>query len=73
MEAGIAEERRLLFVGLPRARARLLLSCAARRTRFGSEQAAGRSPFLAAIAPKLFGPPAPPRPRKPAERQLRLL
>jgi DNA helicase-2/ATP-dependent DNA helicase PcrA len=71
--AGIAEERRLLFVGLTRARARLLLSCAARRTRFGSEQPTGRSPFLAAIDPKLFGPPPPPRPRKPAERQLRLL
>jgi uncharacterized protein (TIGR00375 family) len=68
-----AEERRLLFVGLTRARARLLLSCSARRTRFGSEQPAGRSPLLAAIDAKLFGPPTPQRPRKPADRQLRLL
>jgi uncharacterized protein (TIGR00375 family) len=68
-----AEERRLLFVGLTRARVRLLLSCSARRTRFGSDRPAGRSPFLAAIDPSLFGPPAPQRPRKPADRQLRLL
>jgi superfamily I DNA/RNA helicase len=72
-ETDDAEERRLLFVGLTRARARLLLSCSARRTRFGSDQAAGRSPFLAAIDPSLFGPPTPQRPRKPADRQLRLL
>ncbi len=72
-ETDDAEERRLLFVGLTRARARLLLSCSARRTRFGSDQTAGRSPFLAAIDPALFGPPTPQRPRKPADRQLRLL
>jgi len=72
-ETDDAEERRLLFVGLTRARAKLLLSCSARRTRFGSDQTAGRSPFLAAIDPALFGPPNPQRPRKPADRQLRLL
>jgi DNA helicase II / ATP-dependent DNA helicase PcrA len=72
-EGDVAEERRLLFVALTRARAKLLLSCAARRTRYGSDQAAGRSPFLSAIDPKLFGPPTPSRPRKPADRQLRLL
>jgi superfamily I DNA/RNA helicase len=72
-ETNDAEERRLLFVGLTRARARLLLSCAARRTRFGSDQTAGRSPFLTAIDPSLVGPPVPQRPRKPADRQLRLL
>jgi len=74
----VAEERRLLFVGMTRARERLLLSCAARRTRHGAEQAAGRSAFLAAIRPE---PPGllvpdltgPRRPRKPADRQLRLL
>jgi superfamily I DNA/RNA helicase len=68
-----AEERRLLFVGMTRARERLLLSAAARRTRHAAEQATGRSSFLAALDP---GPPAlssARRPRRPAERQLRLL
>jgi superfamily I DNA/RNA helicase len=72
-ETDIAEERRLLFVGLTRARARLLLTCATRRTRYGYDRPAGRSPFLTAIDPSLLGPPAPPRPRKTAGRQLRLL
>ena len=71
-----AEERRLLFVGMTRARERLLLSAAARRTRHGAEEAAaGRSPFLAAIVPE---PPGlagtgPRRARRAADRQLRLL
>jgi DNA helicase-2/ATP-dependent DNA helicase PcrA len=68
-----AEERRLLFVGMTRARERLLLSAAARRTRHAAEQATGRSPFLAVLDP---APPAlssARRPRRPAERQLRLL
>jgi superfamily I DNA/RNA helicase len=73
--ADTAEERRLLFVGMTRARERLLLTCAARRTR--PAEAAGRSPFLAAIDPQ---PPSltepltgPRRARRPADRQLRLL
>jgi superfamily I DNA/RNA helicase len=68
-----AEERRLLFVGMTRARERLLLSYAARRTRHSTEEATGRSPFLAALNP--LPPPltAPRRPRRPADRQLRLL
>jgi len=73
----VAEERRLLFVGMTRARERLLLSAAARRSRHGAEEAAGRSPFLAAIAPEppgLTGPlTGPRRARKAADRQLRLL
>jgi len=72
----IAEERRLLFVGLTRARAKLLLTCATRRTRYGADRPAGRSPFLAAIDPGLLGssdPKTPQRSRKPADRQLRLL
>ena len=72
-EDDVAEERRLLFVACTRARSKLLLSCAARRTRYGSNQPAGRSPFLSAIDQKLFGPAASPRPRQPAARQLRLL
>ncbi len=72
-----AEERRLLFVGMTRARERLLLCGAARRTRHGAEEAAGRSPFLAAIVPAppgLAGPlTGPRRARRAADRQLRLL
>jgi superfamily I DNA/RNA helicase len=72
-----AEERRLLFVGMTRARERLLLSYAARRTRHaagnGTEEATGRSSFLAALDPAPPGLTAPRRPRRPADRQLRLL
>ncbi len=68
-----AEERRLLFVGMTRARTRLLMSCAARRSRHGSSAETGVSPFLAAIDPGLLDRTAPPRARRPADRQLRLL
>ena len=68
-----AEERRLLFVGLTRARRHLLLSCAAERSRPGRTGPAGPSPFLAAIDPALLDRSAPPRARRPAARQLRLL
>jgi DNA helicase II / ATP-dependent DNA helicase PcrA len=68
-----AEERRLLFVGMTRARAHLLLSCAARRGRPGGPAEAGPSPFLAAIDPALLDRSARPRARRPAGRQLRLL
>jgi superfamily I DNA/RNA helicase len=71
--ADAAEERRLLFVGMTRARDRLLLTCSARRTRHGSEEVTGRSPFLAAIDPDLLGPATPQRARKTGDRQLRLL
>jgi DNA helicase-2/ATP-dependent DNA helicase PcrA len=73
--ADAAEERRLLFVGMTRARDRLLLTCAARRTRPGSPEAAGRSPFLAAIDPELPGlaGTGPRRAHPAADRQLRLL
>ena len=68
-----AEERRLLFVGMTRARERLLLSYAARRARNGAEASdSGRSPFLAAITPALPGLTAARRPRRPADRPLRL-
>jgi superfamily I DNA/RNA helicase len=68
-----AEERRLLFVGMTRARERLLLSYAARRTRHSTEEATGRSSFLAAITPAPPGLTAPRRPRRATDRQLRLL
>jgi superfamily I DNA/RNA helicase len=67
-----AEERRLLFVGMTRARERLLLSYAARRARNGADTTSGRSPFLAAITPALPGLSAARRPRRPADRPLRL-
>jgi len=69
----VAEERRLLFVGMTRARNKLLLSCAGRRVRHGAEQPAGRSPFLAAIDPALLGAAAARKPRKSTGQQLRLL
>jgi DNA helicase II / ATP-dependent DNA helicase PcrA len=74
-DTDLAEERRLFFVGLTRARARLLLSCAGNRTRHGAEQATGRSSFLAAIEPALLGTFATSarRPRKRPDQQLRLL
>ena len=68
-----AEERRLLFVGMTRARTQLLLSCAARRSRHGSRAETGVSPFLSAIDPGLLDRSSPPRARRPADRQLRLL
>jgi DNA helicase II / ATP-dependent DNA helicase PcrA len=68
-----AEERRLLFVGMTRARGRLVLTCAARRSRHGTEEATGRSPFLASVQPGLLGPVTPPPARRTADRQLRLL
>jgi uncharacterized protein (TIGR00375 family) len=73
-EDDLAEERRLLFVGISRARARLFLTCASRRTRHGSTRDTGPSPLVAAIDAALLdraGTPA--RPARPAGRQLRLL
>jgi len=68
-----AEERRLLFVGMTRARSRLLLSCAAARTRYGASRPAGPSPFLAAVDPRLLARTAAPAARPRLARQLRLL
>ncbi len=61
--ADTSEERRLLFVGMTRARSRLLLSYTAPR---------GPSPFLAAIDPALLSRAEVAR-RPPPDRQLRLL
>ncbi|MBO0715172.1 MAG: ATP-dependent helicase, partial [Acidimicrobiales bacterium] len=52
-ETDEAEERRLLFVGMTRARYRLLLTSARSRTRWGRVQRGTPSPFLAAIDPTL--------------------
>jgi superfamily I DNA/RNA helicase len=74
-----AEERRLLFVGMTRARSRLLLSYAAHRgrgagigTQDGPGPSAGASPFLAAIDQSLLSRAETARHKAP-DRQLRLL
>ncbi len=68
-----AEERRLLFVGMTRARSRLVLSCATARARHGASRPAGPSPFLAAVDPRLLARTAQPAGRPRPARQLRLL
>ena len=60
-----AEERRLLFVGMTRARTHLFLTCAAKRRRHGAVIETGPSPFLAAISPSLLTRTAPARSRRP--------
>jgi DNA helicase II / ATP-dependent DNA helicase PcrA len=70
--ADLAEERRLLFVGMTRARTHLFLSCARQRRRHGTVAEAGPSQFLAAIAATLLDRSVP-RPRRPETQQLRLL
>ncbi len=76
-DADAAEERRLLFVGMTRARSRLYLTCASRRRWRGSTREAGPSPFLAAIDPALLDRSEPARrrnaPARDGARQLRLL
>ncbi len=70
----VAEERRLLFVAMTRARTHLFLTYAARRRKHGTVTDTGPSPFLASIDPRLLDrPAAAPRPRRPAVSQPRLL
>jgi uncharacterized protein (TIGR00375 family) len=69
----VAEERRLFFVGLTRAQDRLFVSHAARRFRHGSERETAPSPFLAAIDPGLLERRGDDAPRRPRDRQLRLI
>ena len=69
----LAEERRLLFVAMTRARSHLFLTCAARRRRHSKVVETGPSPFLASIDPRLLDRPAGPRPRRPEMSQPRLL
>ncbi len=68
-----AEERRLFFVGLTRAQNRLFVSHARRRYRYGAERDAVPSSFLAAIDPGLLERRGGDAPRKPRDRQLRLI
>ncbi|MFF5172306.1 UvrD-helicase domain-containing protein [Micromonospora sp. NPDC000089] len=69
----VAEERRLFFVGLTRAQDRLYVSHAARRVRHGAERECRPSPFLDAIDPGLFERFGEAEPRRPKDRQLRLI
>ncbi|MFI0792087.1 UvrD-helicase domain-containing protein [Micromonospora rubida] len=72
-EDEVAEERRLFFVGLTRAQDRLYVSHAARRARHGSERDCRPTPFLDVIDPGLFERLGETEPRRPKDRQLRLL
>ncbi|MEH1164954.1 UvrD-helicase domain-containing protein [Micromonospora sp. CPCC 205539] len=72
-EDAVAEERRLFFVGLTRAQDRLYVSHAARRTRHGAERECTPSPFLGSIDPGLFERFGEAEPRRPKDRQLRLI
>lgn len=69
----VAEERRLFFVGLTRAQDRLYVSHAARRFRQGSDRECRPSPFLDVIDPGLFERFGEAEPRRPKDRQLRLI
>ncbi|AVT40027.1 AAA family ATPase [Plantactinospora sp. BB1] len=72
-EEEVAEERRLFFVGLTRAQDRLYLSHVSRRLRHGQERDCVPSPFLDAIDAGLFERLGDNVPRRPKDRQLRLL
>jgi uncharacterized protein (TIGR00375 family) len=69
----VAEERRLFFVGLTRAQDRLYVSHARRRYRHGSEREMSASPFLSSIDPGLLERRGGDEPRRPRDRQLRLI
>jgi DNA helicase II / ATP-dependent DNA helicase PcrA len=69
----VAEERRLFFVGLTRAQQRLYVSHASRRFRHGTEREMRPSRFLDAIDAGLFERLGDTGPRRPRDRQLRLL
>ncbi|HEX5540881.1 MAG TPA: UvrD-helicase domain-containing protein [Micromonospora sp.] len=69
----IAEERRLFFVGVTRAQDRLYLSHVRRRLRHGGERDCDPSPFLNSIDAGLFERLGDSEPRRPRDRQMRLL
>jgi DNA helicase-2/ATP-dependent DNA helicase PcrA len=71
-EATLAEERRLFYVGMTRAKDRLILSRALKRHRGGRVRARAASPFLADIENELIRFARTEGPRKPEDRQLRL-
>jgi superfamily I DNA/RNA helicase len=68
-ETDYAEERRLLFVGMTRATAKLTLLTAARRTIRGETRDCVPSPFLASVDPALFDRQGGATPAKRAKRR----
>jgi superfamily I DNA/RNA helicase len=66
------EERRLLYVGMTRAKEMLMLSYAKKRRLFGRQLALPRSPFLDAIEEALVEASAAQMPRRREDDQLRL-
>jgi DNA helicase-2/ATP-dependent DNA helicase PcrA len=72
-EAAFAEERRLFFVGMTRARRRLFLSHVRHRGQGGTGRDVKPSPFLAAIDRTLCQFLGDDRPRRARDQQLRLL
>jgi DNA helicase-2/ATP-dependent DNA helicase PcrA len=72
-EIALAEERRLFYVGMTRARDRLVLSRALSRRRFGEAQRQEASPFLSDIVEELVKHQRSGARIKPEERQLKLL
>jgi superfamily I DNA/RNA helicase len=72
-EARLAEERRLFFVGLTRAKRRLFLSAPRTITRRGSSVEAAVTPFLAPVDAGLLEQTGSEEPRRPAARQMRLI
>jgi superfamily I DNA/RNA helicase len=72
-DAAVAEERRLFFVGMTRAQDRLFVSHTRRRFRHGAEREMTPTPFLSAIDPGLLESRGDDAPRRPRDRQLRLL
>jgi uncharacterized protein (TIGR00375 family) len=69
----LAEERRLFYVGMTRAKDRLVLSRARKRLWRGRVRAQAPSPFLAAIESELLKFQEAMLPRRPQDRQLKLL
>jgi superfamily I DNA/RNA helicase len=71
-EVDLEEERRLLYVGMTRARRRLVLTAARQRTLFGRTVESAPCPFLAHLPPELLEDVVAAR-RRPKARQLSLL
>jgi superfamily I DNA/RNA helicase len=72
-DEAVAEERRLFFVGMTRAQDRLYVSHTRRRLRHGSERDCRPTPFLDAVDGRLFERLGDTEPRRPKDRQLRLI
>ena len=72
-EADLQEERRLFYVAMTRARERLFLSWARKRTLYGQSEMRNLSPFVSAIESDLkAGIAAQTKPRKAVQQQLTL-